>query len=477
MNISAATDANTHFADNLARFADAVAIWLPNGNGISYQQLDNLVNDYSATLVNIVPKHSLLALRFGSTLSAVVAYLAALRNQQPLLLVAPDLTDAQLSNLINRLQIAAVIQASGEIQLTGLTHLVRPDCALLLSTSGSSGSPKSVMLSLKNLDANARAICQYLPIIATDIAITALPLHYSYGLSILNSHLHKGAAILLTDAPIMSKEFWQQMRNFNVSSLSGVPFSYQLYRQLRIERMACTAVRYFTQAGGKLNSGLRDYVQTLAKTLAKPVYLMYGQTEATARIAYLPPELINDYSDCIGLAIPEGELLLRHPSSKQLITEPLTEGELCYRGPNVMLGYASCAADLTSNGYVSELSTGDLAERLPNGLYRIVGRLSRFIKLQGKRLQLDNLEQQLATYADIAIDTIVCAGQDELLVVAFSKHASDKTEQIAAYLRDQLLLHPAYFKILRYDTLPYLSNGKLHYLALLQQAVENSDVS
>lgn len=459
------------FAHRLEQFADAIALRLPDGSKISYQQLAKLSDDYNNTLNKTVPEHSLLALRFSATLPAAVAYLAALRSGRALLLLAPDLSAHQTQAITERLQIAAVVESSGEIQLTGHQHPVRSDCALLLSTSGSSGSPKSVMLSLQNLEANARAICAYLPIEPTDTAMTALPLHYSYGLSVLNSHLLKGASVLLTEAPLMSKEFWQQTKDFQISSLPGVPFSYQLYRQLRLERMPRPALRYLTQAGGKLNSSLTEYVQQLASTLQKPVYLMYGQTEATARIAYLPPELIEQYADCIGVAIPEGELLLRDPVSKTLITEDLTPGELCYRGPNVMLGYASCAADLTSDAALRELSTGDLAERLPNGIYRIVGRLSRFLKLQGKRLQLDHLEQQLAAFTE----PVCCAGKDDLLVVAYTEQKPELAEQLQQYLREQLQLHPALFKIICLDALPALANGKADYQTLIRLAMESSD--
>jgi len=458
------------FAHRLELFGDAIALRLPDGSNISYRQLAQQADQYSSTLNKVVPAHSLLALRFSSTLAAVVVYLAALRSGKALLLLAPDLGDSQTLALVERLHIAAVIQSSGEIQLTACQQKVRSDCALLLSTSGSSGSPKSVMLSLQNIEANARSICDYLPIESTDTAITALPLHYSYGLSVLNSHLYQGASILLTEAPLMSKEFWQQTRDFNITSLQGVPFSYQLYRQLRLERMPRPALRYLTQAGGKLNSSLTDYVQQLSSTLQKPVYLMYGQTEATARIAYLPPKLIQQHAYCIGKAIPGGELLLRDPGTKNLIIEDFTEGELCYRGPNVMLGYASCADDLTSTSVLAELSTGDLAERLPNGLYRIVGRLSRFLKIQGKRLQLDHLEQQLS----VLTDPVCCTGNDDLLVVAHTQQEPELTAQIQQVLREQLQLHPALYKILQLDALPVLSNGKADYQALLLLATEGS---
>ena len=135
-----------------------------------------------------------------------------------------------------------------------------------------------------------------------------------------------------------------------------------------------------------------------------------------------------------------------------------------------MLGYASCADDLTSTGVLTELSTGDLAERLPNGLYRIVGRLSRFLKIQGKRLQLDHLEQQLSALTD----PVCCAGTDDLLVVAITESSPEIAEQLQQVLREQLQLHPALYKLLQLDALPVLSNGKADYQALLQLATERS---
>jgi acyl-coenzyme A synthetase/AMP-(fatty) acid ligase len=457
------------FVHRLDRFGEHPAYYLPSGEVINYAYLEKLVEKKEKRLVETIPAGSLGALSFSTTLDNVVTYIAALRLGRTLLLMSPGLSDEGTTRLIEKLKIATLINADGTVVDTGYTQNVRRDCALMLSTSGSSGSPKSVMLTLDNLHANAHAICQYLPIVNEDRAITSLPLFYSYGLSILNSHLYKGASVLLTEAPILSKLFWNQFSKFAISSLSGVPFHYQLFRKLRLERQAYPHLRYLTQAGGKLTPEQADYVNTLSNQFNIPAFLMYGQTEATARIAYLPPHLLNTFSDCIGRAIPEGELLLRDLDTKNKITDPYVAGELCYRGPNVMLGYASCVRDLTLNERVSELRTGDIAEQLPNGLFRIVGRLSRMIKIQGQRLQLDDIEEILCKFNVSSC----CCGSDDLLIVSYVGGDDNTPEQKTRYLRDSLAIHPSFIKDFKLHSIPLLANGKVNYQSLLLAVKES----
>ncbi|NDW20650.1 AMP-binding protein [Alteromonas hispanica] len=457
------------FVHRLDRFGEHPAYYLPSGEVISYAYLEKLVEKKEKRLDEIIPVGSLSALSFSTTLDNVVTYIAALRLGRALLLLSPRLSEEGRTRLLKKLKIAIFINADGTVVETGYTQNVRRDCALMLSTSGSSGSPKSVMLTLDNLHANACAISQYLPIVNEDRAITSLPLFYSYGLSILNSHLYKGASVLLTEAPVLSKLFWNQFSKFAISSLSGVPFHYQLFRQLRLERQAYPHLRYFTQAGGKLTQVQADYVKTLSNQFKIPAFLMYGQTEATARIAYLPPHLLNTYSDCIGRVIPEGELLIRDLDTNNKITAPYVAGELCYRGPNVMLGYASCARDLSLNERVSELRTGDIAEQLPNGLFRIVGRLSRMIKIQGQRLQLDDIEVILCKFNV----PLCCYGMDDLLIIGYVGGDNDLAEQITHYLRESLAIHPSFIKVVKLDSIPLLANGKVNYQSLLLAAKES----
>lgn len=466
-----------HFARQLEQFGDATALILNDGQTISYQTLAQLTDHFAQNFVRFdVWPHQICALQCRNNLTSVVAYLSCLRHQRPLLLLDPQLPAAQLDELTRKLEIVALIDEQGEMtRVSTSAFRSRADLALLLSTSGSTGSPKSVMLSQANLQANALAISQYLPMLDTDTAITSLPLHYSYGLSVLNSHLFIGAKIVLTDYSVMNKEFWQLVNQHQVSSLAGVPFSYQMLKTLRFERLPLPALRYLTQAGGKLTPELASYVQQLSQQKPIPIYLMYGQTEATARIAYLAPEYLPNHADCIGHAIPDGELLLREPQDRAVIEKPLTAGELCYRGANVMLGYATNSAELRSTQQIDELATGDLAERLPNGLYRIVGRLNRMLKLQGKRWTLDHLE---ATFSSLGLK-VVCTGRDDLLVIGAIDPdvASNAPAQISSYLQQQLHLHPSLFKVLLLRDIPYTSSGKIHYQAIFNLANGGADAT
>jgi acyl-CoA synthetase (AMP-forming)/AMP-acid ligase II len=469
-----------------------------HGNRLSYQALNTAIDAYGARLLPW--RRTLVALPFKANITAVVAYLAALRYGIPLLLLDGQRFPLQLDELalhtirqqwpvLRQFNVQALIDVdSGELLPMGLDtpspEQCRPDLALLMTTSGSSGVAKAVMLSYANLAANACSICQYLPITAQDVAMTMLPLHYAYGLSVLNSHLHCGATLVLSDYTVLQPQFWTLFKKHQVQSISGVPFSYQLLRQLRLERMQLPHLRYLTQAGGALTTELRGYLQQLSRDKDWPVYLMYGQTEATARIAYLPPALLADFADCIGQAIPEGELWLEALASDDAPSAAITNalpvepnaptlchyGQLFYRGPNVMLGYAYQHSDLCQpTPELDRLATGDIAERLPNGLFRIVGRASRLIKLHGKRLQLDYAEQQLRS---LGFDVVLCGRDDWLGVLLQTQASPEQVQRLTLVLRQQWQLHPQLFVIATDIVLPRLSTGKIDYptlMALLEQ--------
>lgn len=460
-----------HFARNLEQFGETTALILNDGQPISYRTLANLADHFAQHFVRLdVGQHQICALKCRNNLTSVVAYLSCLRHQRPLMLLDPLMPEKQLEHLVNSLEIAALIDAQGEMTRVNETAFrANAELALLISTSGSTGCPKSVMLSQLNLQANASAICKFLPMLASDTAITSLPIHHSYGLSVLNSHLLIGAKVVLTEFSVVNKEFWRLVNIHNVNSLAGEPYSYQIFKKLRLERLPLPAIRYLTQAGGKLTTELSRYVQKLSDKLSCQVFLMYGQTEATARISFLPTHHLAKYADCIGEVISGGELLLRNTVDQSIIEQALQHGELCYRGESVMLGYASNSSDLRSTNRIGELKTGDLAERLSNGLYRIVGRLNRFIKIQGKRLSLEHIENTF-NFQDIQV---VCTGHDELLVVAVidPNPASCIPTMIIHYLNKQLHLpSELYIVVLLKDT-PYTSSGKIHYQAILNLAL------
>ena len=286
---------------------------------------------------------------------------------------------------------------------------------LLLTTSGSTGSPKLVRLSGENLDSNAESIAEYLQIDETERPITMLPMSYSYGMSIINSHVLKGAPILLTGYTIMEQGFWKRVVEEGATSLVGVPYTYQMFNRLRLTTMDLPALHYMTQAGGKLPPEIhRQYAEWCAKT-GKRFYVMYGQTEASPRMGYLPPERSLEKCGSMGIAVPGGTLYLADVDGKR-ITEPETVGELVYEGPNVSLGYAVKPEDLLlGDENHGVLVTGDMAKVDADGFFTIVGRKKRFIKILGKRVNLDEAERLLN--AQFPGTSFACAGEDEQMKV------------------------------------------------------------
>lgn len=440
---------------------------------ISYATLSRHVDARCVALAAAGVRPGVLcALAMEPEPDAVITYLAALRSEVPLLLTPPDLAAPLAERTLAALGVAHRLASDGSPTPTGnASPRCREDLALLLGTSGSTGSPKNVMLSAANLAANASAIAAYLPMDDRDTAITALPLSYSYGLSVLNSHLAVGASVCLCADPLVSRPFWQTMRERQVTNLAGVPFSYQMLRTLRLERMDLPALRCLTQAGGRLVEQEVRHFHQLCAGRGWAFFVMYGQTEATARMAYLPPEALPDAADCVGRPIPGGAFLLRDPETRECLgNDPHglpagRAGELCYRGPNVMLGYAASPADLESTDRLAELATGDLAEVTADGWIRIVGRRSRFVKLRGRRFQLDHLEESLGEEADGALR---CTGRDDHLVVACTA-ASDAT-RLADRLHERYGLHPSLFRVLLLDAIPRLSSGKPDDRAILDAA-------
>ncbi len=409
---------------------------------------------------------------------SVIGYLGCLGVKAPVALLAANIHADLLSNLLHIYRPHYLwmprarptgIPSNVEIFALGdyvlYANSIEPlevfeELALLMPTSGTTGSPKFVRQSYTNLASNAAAIAGYLNLCSCDKAITTLPMHYVYGLSIINSHLQAGASVVLTNAGLMEKRFWELLNSEQVTSLAGVPYTYEQLKRLAWHRMDLPSLRTLTQAGGKLNPSL--VVEFASYCLAKGIlfYLMYGASEATARMSYLPPELALEKSASVGVAIPGGELWLED-ETHETITQPGVPGELCYRGPNVALGYANSRADLTlGDQFHGTLRTGDLAYRDYDGHYYISGRKSRFIKLFGNRVSLEDMEQLIR---NAGIDC-ACTGDDQALRVYVSK--TSEQDDIASFVQQLTNLHRSVIKTTVIDSIPRNEAGKIIYAEL-----------
>nr|WP_255523656.1 AMP-binding protein [Terrabacter sp. MAHUQ-38] len=332
---------------------------------------------------------------------ALVSYLAALREGHAVLLAPSDRPDA-----LDALRAAWDPDVEVAPDGTVLVHRhapateLHPDLALLLSTSGSTGSPKLVRLSWDNLAANAEQIASFLQIRESDCAATSLPLHYCYGLSVLHSHLARGASIALTDLSVVDPCFWDLARAAGVTSFAGVPWTFEMLERSGFADRELPSLRYVTQAGGRLDPDRVRHWAELGRERGWDFFVMYGQTEATARMAFLPPDLATTHAGAIGRPVPGGAF-------------EIEDGELVYSGRNVMLGYATTAADLALGRTVTRLRTGDLGRRRPDGLYEVTGRSSRHVKVLGHRVDLDVVEQRLR----VAGRDVRVAGREGLVAV------------------------------------------------------------
>jgi long-chain acyl-CoA synthetase len=332
--------------------------------------------------------------------------------------------------------------------------VINPELAVLLPTSGSTGSSKLVKLTYRNLQANAASIITYLGITAEDRCITALPMPYSYGLSVLNTHLLAGGQLAMTAGSVAQREFWTFFREHRPTSLSGVPYHYEIMLRSGLLDSDFPGLKTLTQAGGRLSPERIEQVAKIADRRGWRFFVMYGQTEATARIAYLSPERLRDKIGSIGVAIPGGALSL----------DPET-GELLYSGPNVMLGYAQSRADLSKGDEVNgQLRTGDLARMDEEGYFYITGRLKRFLKIFGRRFGLDEMESLISHRLG---QVVACFGKDDQLSVAIERESSEQV--VLHVLKETLKIHPSAFRIQRYDALPRMANGKIDYNTLARQ--------
>jgi long-chain acyl-CoA synthetase len=427
--------------------------------------------EYVSIRARQMPKDQVFALECRNDLNSLLAYLAALQSNSIPLLVSADADPLITGEIYERFQVRSIFDGpAGDWKAK--QDSVRPQSALglLLTTSGSSGSPKLVKLSKSNLQSNARSISSYLELRRDDVAITSLPFNYSYGLSIINSHLLAGSRIVLTDAAVTTATFWNAFKEGGVTSLSGVPTTWRLLSRLRFERMELPTLKTLTQAGGRLDP---EEIRALARychTTQRRLFVMYGQTEATARISYVPSEQAEAKAGSIGVAIPGGSLSLVDSEGNPIVAAHI-EGELVYRGPNVMLGYAENADDLAIDRPISELHTGDLAYRDEDGYFWITGRKSRFIKLFGVRTGLDDVERQLRVMGINALAT----GEDDCLMIAVLK-GSDTNEALAK-LSKLLRVHPSAIRIFTVSEFPIAPSGKVLYADLLCQLKEHAEIN
>ena len=461
----------------LTDFKDNTAVITENGQKISYAEL----NAACQNLAHKINKRCLVFNMCKNEIGSLIGYVGFLNNKIVPLMLSADLDSILLTNFIEtykpsyiNLPDAMAENFPGFEKIYsnfGYTLLktkfnqefeLNDELALLLTTSGSTGSPKLVRQSYKNIIANTKSIVEYLKLDEKERPITTLPMNYTYGISIINSHLWVGASIILTEKALMQKEFWQQLKEFSATSFGGVPYTYEMLDRLRFFRMDLPSLKTITQAGGKLSPELHQKFAQFAKDTDKKFVVMYGQTEATARMSYLPHEKSIEKYGSMGIAIPNGKFSLIDASGN-LITEAEAVGELVYEGDNVTLGYAECGEDLKkSDERFGKLITGDMAKFDKDGFYYIVGRKKRFLKIFGNRVNLDETERLIkSNFPDIEC---ACGGVDDLMHIFITD--DKKSESILTFITQKTSLNKQAFKVICIDEIPKNESGKTLYKEL-----------
>ena len=432
-------------------YKDRIAVITDSGESLTYGELNQ------RTKVS-VPRGLAFCLAHNN-LDSFLGYITCLQSGLPIVMLDGSKPKEVIDALINVYHPEYIWD--GGLKETGLKGgSINPELALCLTTSGSTGSPKFVRLSARNILANAESIAEYLEIDENERPVTTLPMYYSYGLSVINSHLLKGATILLTDHTYAQREFWNFMKEQKATSMAGVPYTYEMLKMLRFFRMDLPFLKTMTQAGGKLNKDIaKEYIDYAAAN-GKKFYVMYGQTEATARMSYLPWESAQEKYASMGVAIPGGKFSLIDTEGKE-IAEPEVDGELIYTGPNVSLGYAECRDDLNKDDEnKGVLHTGDVARMDSDGFYYITGRLKRFVKIWGNRCNLDATEQLVKSITT----SCACAGVDDKITIFVTEEGQEKS--IISLLAEKTGLNNRAFEVRVIDAIPVKDSGKIDYPAL-----------
>lgn len=462
---------------NFDNYLDNIAI-ITDKETLTYKEVQLLSKNISKN----ISKNALVFLLPANDIESISSYIAILQAQATCALINSN-NQKHLKDLIEQYKPHYLILENDKLTLfknwdiiyqfrnysivkskITIDYPINSNLSLLLSTSGSTGSPKFVRISSNNIKSNTQSICEYLHINSHDRTITTLPFYYSYGLSIINTHLYKGASIVLTNDSIVSKTFWELFKKYEVNNFGGVPYTYEILKKLNLNKMDLSQLRYITQAGGKLNHTLVQEFHTLASNKNFDFFVMYGQTEATARMSYLPLHYIQSHSNSIGVAIPGGKFELIDTNNKK-IKDPNLMGELIYHGQNVSLGYASSYEDLSLQDENNNiLYTGDLAKFDENNLFYIVGRKKRFCKIHGNRINLDEIEQIIKNFQYEAI----CTGNDNKIFI-FTQDAINETALISQ-LSKETALHHSIFKITTLKSIPRNESGKIQYSKLEELA-------
>lgn len=471
---------------DVGKYGENIAFEHAKGIAVTYNDLAKLTKRVEQK----IGSRKLVCLLASNTVGALAYYISFLNSKNVVLLLDAGMAREDLEKYLKTYQPDYICKPQDqEYVLSAYEPEIKKELykelALLLPTSGSTGAMKLVRQSYRNIEANTKAIITYLQIKQSDRPILSLPMSYTYGLSIVHTHIAMGASIFLTDDKICQKAFWNFCREKNITSFSGVPYSYEVLDRFRFfERKECISqsrmeysqktdqtfirkeeigLKTLTQAGGHLDNALQEKIIDYAIQHKIRFYVMYGQTEATARMSYVPYQKLyqKEKIGSVGIPIPGTRMEITDETGCT-IEKPFQSGEIVFYGENVSLGYADCLEDLklqdTNQG---RLQTGDIGYKDEDGYFYITGRKNRFVKICGKRMSLDEIEQKMKSKF-YGVDCAI-TGNDTCLQVYIDQ---DRVEEVTGYLQKKFRLGRSQVQVDVLQQIPKNAAGKVQYTAL-----------
>jgi long-chain acyl-CoA synthetase len=463
--------------NNFKKNKNKVALITDNGREFKFKDILELEKNFKKK----IEKKQLVLILANNSVGSILFYILSILNQNKIMLIDENLNYQEISKIVELYQpnyIVSKIKKTNKKKNSKLilklfdysiiktnfeTHNLIKNLLILLPTSGSTGSSKFVQLSEKNIISNAKSISKYLKIHSKDRAITNMPFYYSYMLSILNSHLISGGSIYISNKTILEKKFWIEFRRKKITSFNGVPYTWEMLNRIGKEKIFTKYLRYITQAGGKLDKKLANEFYQLCKLKKKDMYIMYGQTEASPRIAYIKNENIVKHQGSIGKPIDGVKMWIENQKSIKIL-KPNNIGGIFISGDNVMMGYSSSIKDIknkdTPNLKFEKLDTGDVGYFDKDGFFYITGRSNRIIKLYGNRVDLDEIERKMDNYNL----KVVCISKNNNLVIFFSRKIIQK--KIEKKLYEILKINISRVRFIKINIIPLTKNKKTNYKKL-----------
>ncbi len=441
------------------------AIISQDGRNITYSE----VKWFCAVVSSLINKKKLILVRCKISPQTILMYVAALKCYMPVMMVENERDSSKVIEdyIPEYIWQEAKERYSDDFEIiwdycdyvllkrkNSFSYEIHDDLALLLSTSGSTGSSKFVRISYRNIECNTKAIVEALQIKKDDVAMVMLPLSYTYGLSVINTYLYMGATLLVPSVPMIHKEFWDFFIRHGGNVISGVPYSFEIIKRLGIFKKGLSSLRLVTSSGGKLSYELEKYMLDIARRNGFHFASMYGQTEATARISC---HFLDENPQKIGSV---GKTIVG-------VNANLHDDEIVCTSSSVALGYAQNYRDLTKGDeWNGILRTGDIGEIDKDGYIYIKGRLKRIAKINGHRMSLDELEN--FCFSKVKCPCMIVEKDDIINIYLEGQVNSKVEEDVLKLLVTFTGFHKNYFQIHFVELLPRNKNGKLLYGEIVQ---------